>query len=109
MTSFPNIGRPIEIQQKKIKPVHRAQSGAGYTMSRPRGTVSKFEFSVSWHRLTRTERQILEAFFDANQGAAFNWVHPEGTVYGVIFADNDIEFKWKSPFYWQTTVTMKEI
>jgi len=39
------------------------------------------------------EKDILETFFDANQGATFTWPHPVSGQYTCIFSEDNLSFE----------------
>lgn len=111
MADFPSIGLPVGLRQKTIKPAYRGKSSAGYTMSRAMATTSKEEFEVGYDFLSSSDRDTLQTFFNTNQGIEFNWTHPEtgGSTYSVVFAEDELFFTAKPPFYWTITLKLQEV
>jgi len=113
MAGFPSIQAPNAMQQRPIKPQHKNVSSANYSMTRARATLLKREFIITYNKLTKTERDTLETFFNTNSGASFNWTHPEtgGATYVVVFFQegDDLIFEWVAPYYWSVTFTIREV
>ncbi len=111
MADYPTIQVANGLQQKTVKAQYKGQSAAGYMMTRAKATLSKKEFTVKYNKLTTTERDTLQTFFDANLGLEFNWTHPEtgGATYAVIFMDDELVFNWKSPYYWTLEFKIREV
>lgn len=114
--AFPAIQTANQITRTTVKKAYRATSSAGYTMARPAGTIAKKIFEISYTALTRTERNTLETYFNDHQGVEFDWTHPvtelnvggEGT-FGVIFGEDELQFKYVAVNRWSTTFTLMEL
>lgn len=109
--AFPEIQTANNIRQTTVKKAHRATSAAGYTMVRTAGTISKKVFEISYQALTEADRNTLDTYFKNNQGLEFDWTHPEsgGATYGVIFAEDELEFQYVHVNRWSTTFTLMEL
>ena len=60
--------------------------------------------------MSETDYQTLEAFFLANQGAAFTWTHiATSVVYTVMFSQDELDSKIVYPGYRSLTVQLREV
>lgn len=111
MATFPNIGKPFDWKRTTVKKSYRGTSSAGYTITHPKSTVAKKVFNITYDRLSKTERDDLDSFFDTNAGLSFTWTDPEDevTTYEVVFEEDELEFEFSPPYYWTTTFTIREV
>jgi len=115
--AFPAIQTANQMTRTTVKKAYRATSSAGYTMARPAGTIAKKIFEISYTALTWTERNTLETYFNDHQGVEFDWTQPEGggapfgveETFGVIFGEDELQFKYVAVNRWSTTFTLMEL
>ena len=65
----PSIGSGGEVHKAQV----RTPFEGGYVQSRAKYTRTRKRFSLRWKALTEAQFEILENFFDANQGGSFNY------------------------------------
>lgn len=111
MPIFPTPAAVTAFTETPVKVANRKKSAAGYTISFGRGTVMKKEFTMSV-RATRAEKEIINTFFDTNQGGSFvlNSTDPADTTdYDVMFLQDEIVWKWNiRRRTWDTTIEFGE-
>ena len=98
MADFPYISvkgdktsDPKLFKQIRSKPQIRTPFESGVVQSRARGTTSRWKFQVGGDLMTTAQLNTLVAFFDANQGSTFDFVHPiTGTSYEVRFSEDEL-------------------
>jgi hypothetical protein len=97
MATWPFDDNYTNLKKRIIKPANLQTSSAGYTMSFPKGTVKKRAWVMEVSFLSLDQADVLEAFFDANQGLGFDIQNPDpnltGSI-GVIFDQDEIELKY---------------
>jgi len=73
------------------RPQIRTPFEGGAVQSRGRVTTSRWKFQVGARMMTTTQLDTLVAFFDANQGDTFTFVHPiRGTSHTVRFTEDEL-------------------
>ena len=106
METWPLDNRVTALKERIIKPSNRQTSSAGYSMTRPKGTVKKRAFTIQMSYITYAEKTHatlgIEKFFDDNQGVAFLINSPDpndtGGPYTVIFDQDQLEFEYTRVF-----------
>jgi hypothetical protein len=96
---WPNTLPPPDkgTQEGFYKPQRKLEFEANYVQTAPRATRGRRRFELKWQILTESEYQTLEGFFDANQGTAFEYVHPlRGTTHMCVFSSDEIKHQWRS-------------
>ncbi len=64
---------------------------AGYKQSRAAATQMKWEFTIGWPSMLRTDYDLLVVFFKTYLGSTFNFTHPiTSVVYVVGFMDDEL-------------------
>jgi len=94
MADWPSgIDKPDRVKRIKVKKAHRGTSELGYVQSRSRWTGSKYRFILEWDAMSEDDFDLLDTFFDDNQGLSFTWTHPKtDTEYTCVFSSDEIEF-----------------
>jgi len=101
---------PNQITEEVKKPALRSKYDGGYTQTRPKYTRKTKKFTLEYQALSLSEKDTLEAFFDANQGLSFYFVDPvSSTQYAVNFSDDSISFKLVSTKYYSTSFSVEEL
>jgi hypothetical protein len=87
------------LEEEHYKPQDKIEFEANYVQSRPLSTRARDRWgNLGWALMSEAEYQILEAFFDANQGNTFTFVHPmTGVSRTCLFSTDSIKSKYKSP------------
>jgi len=77
--------------QVRSRPIVRTPFENGAVQTRTRVTTSRWKFSVGANLMTTTLYDTLTAFFDANQGGAFDFIHPiTGVTHEVRFSEDEL-------------------
>jgi len=77
--------------QVRSRPIVRTPFENGAVQTRTRVTTSRWKFSVGANLMTTTLYNTLTAFFDANQGGAFDFIHPiTGVTHEVRFSEDEL-------------------
>jgi hypothetical protein len=77
MADWPSIDNPdYGLDEEYYKPQVRQEFEANYVQSRPRSTRGRSRWALHWDLLSEADYQTLLAFFAANQGGVFTWIHP---------------------------------
>lgn len=80
-----------------------------YSQTRRGATRGVRTFNLSYDAITNAEYDTLEAFFDANVGSTFTFVHPQTSVsYTVKFTTGKIDYKMVSNQRVSTSLTLVE-
>jgi hypothetical protein len=111
MNTFPNLNiEATSFKEESIKPVLKSSYDGGYEIQRLKysRTIRKFTFTLK--ALSATEADTVSAFFEANQGVEFIFVHPVTSVnYTVRFDMDSLKFDYISPLYKSTNIILKEV
>lgn len=101
MALFPVDNKVVSLKEKTNKPSNRQTSSAGYTMSFPKGTVSKKILEISMAYLTKADKDAIIDFFNLNQGMIFTINDPDPNsdeVFSVVFNQDALEFTYTRVF-----------
>ena len=116
MSNFPNIANPNSINESKVKAQIKTKFESGYVQSRVKYTKSRKKFALGWKYMVYTDlfgTDNLLDHFDANQGGAFSWTHPDsnvGTTFTVRYSDDDIKYSRDATHErWKVTVNLEEV
>lgn len=114
MALWPLDNKVTSLKEKLVKPSNRQTSSAGYTMSFPKGTVTKRILAISMAYLSKANKDTIETFFDANQGLAFTINDPDpnsSDVFTVVFDQDDLEFTYTRVFpgEYALDITVREV
>lgn len=64
----------------------------GIEKSRSTATVAKKRFEPMWTKMTESDFQTLESFFESQGSTPFNWTHPAtATAYVVRMPQSELE------------------
>jgi hypothetical protein len=86
----PDVGFEEEIYFPQIK----NDFESGYVQSRPKATVAKRRWDLTFSLLPPVEYGYLETHFLGNQGGTFSWTHPiSSTVYTARYAMDSLKPK----------------
>lgn len=93
-----------------IKRQHKKESESGYPLTRALGTAKKHEIKIGWKRLTSTQLDTLETWFDENMGVVFTYTNPESAAtYSVVLWEDMVQTSWVPPRFWSASITMREL
>jgi len=83
------------IDEEYYRPQERMDFEANYVQVASKSLRGKKRWpDFGWEILTETEYQILESFFDANQGGSFTFTHPiTGVSHTCIFSADSVKGK----------------
>lgn len=112
MPVFPELSRPAEstLSRTKTKPIIRSKFDGNYSQTRPKFTRSTFTWNITWPILTLNDIEIIESFFDANQGGEFIWVSPDdGITHTVRFVDESINSKMIDNDQYSISISLEEV
>lgn len=85
------IPSPKYYREYRYKPQVINDMEAGYGISRPQATRSRWVFILGWEFLPNSEYLALHDFFDQYQGHTFQLTHPiRGTVHTVRFTEDKL-------------------
>lgn len=99
MTNWPSIINPDwdGLEETNHYPLHKTDSEAGYSITRPSALRSKLQLKLRWSAMPELDYQTLKTFFEANQGGTFSWTHPvSNETYTVRFTSDDLIGSTKS-------------
>jgi hypothetical protein len=87
------------LEEEYSKPQLKTDFEANYGQSRPKVTRGTDRWgNLGWKLLPEDEYQTLKAFFNANQGSVFVWVHPiTGVSYNCRFSADSIKSSFAFP------------
>jgi len=90
--SWPSIQEPsYPLEEEVYKPQIKTEFEAGYVQSRPRATISKRRFKLTWQAMDDTDLASLQSAFASDVGSTFSWTHPvTSTAYTVRYVGNGI-------------------
>jgi hypothetical protein len=110
MTDFCTIANPTGcVEKNRLFRITKTSAG-GHGMIRPRGTLVKKEFTLSWKDMTSADKVTLEAFIQTNQGSSFTYTHHQsGGTYTVFLGDEEVAFTFVRSKYWSVSITLKEV
>lgn len=85
-------------KEKYYRPQERVDFEANYVQVGSKSLRGRKRWpDLKWELLSEAEYQVLEAFFDANQGSSFIWPHPvTGVSHTCVFSTDEIECTWAS-------------
>lgn len=109
MAEWPVDNKVVSLKEKTNKPSNRQTSSAGYTMSFPKGTVSKKILEIGMAYLTKENKDTIVTFFDSNQGKIFTINDPDPNsdeVFSVVFDQDELEFTYTRVFPGEYTLTL---
>ena len=110
MAIWPVDNKVTNLKEKLVKPANRKTSSAGYPMSFPRGTVLKRELTMKLSYLSKADKDVIETFFNTNQGNKFTINDPDpnsSEVFTVIFGQDDLEFTYTRVFPGEYTLDLE--
>lgn len=98
-------------EEKSIKPALKSSYDGGYTQRVAKYTRKISKFTFTHENLTSTQMQTLDAFFVANQGLSFSFLHPiNDTTYEVSFEMDELTFAYdKSMKTYSTSIVLQEV
>lgn len=98
------------ISRRTLKPALKKSYDGGYEQQRLKYTKSIKEFKITYGVLDLIQAQELEDFFNANQGASFDFTDETfQTTHTVRFEQDDITLTQIQPKYYTTSITVREI
>ena len=87
----------IGVAEEYYKPALKSEFEANYIQTRKTATRGRRKLPLAWDRMTEAQYQILEAFFDANQGLSFTFTHPLTSVtHTCVFSASSLKSGWSS-------------
>ena len=94
MAQFPTTPIPRMGSGQKTKyNVFKNSFEANYLQVRRGSTRGRMVFNLNYNSITDIEFETLQAFFDANIGTVFDFVHPKTLVtYKVTFQNDELEY-----------------
>jgi|LGVF01.2.fsa_nt_gb hypothetical protein len=97
MNTYPTTPTPrIGSKDTKIIPIVKSESEGNYTKVRRVTTKARMKFNLKYNTITSDEFNTLDAFFEANQGIAFIFVHPVTSIsYNCIFNQSELGKNYK--------------
>ncbi|MEW5725864.1 MAG: hypothetical protein AB1896_22325, partial [Thermodesulfobacteriota bacterium] len=73
-------------------------------------TRERRRWRLAWNNMSEGDYATLAAFFDANQGGSFNWVHPvTGTGYLCRFAGDALRGDAEKPGRRKVEIEIEEV
>ena len=111
MATFPTEPIPrMGSKDKKKYNVLKNEFEANYLQVRKASTRSRQMFTLEYNAISNDEFDILEAFFDANIGTIFTFVHPSTSVsYQVTFSDDNLEKKYATNELCDVSINLESI
>jgi hypothetical protein len=107
METWPSTIQKADVgtDEEYYKPQDSTEFEANYIQVRPQALRGRLNLpGHGWSRMTESEFQILQSFFDANQGATFTYTHPiTGVAHTCVFMCDRIKSKWGKPG-WRTDI-----
>lgn len=109
--AFPDICPPqTPLKDPLYKPKVRTEFENGTVQSRPRFTRAKKKFVLKWEKISREDRETLEAFFDAIGADVFVYTHPvTGRQYNCIISDDTFDGAYTEGDLSDVTLNIEEI
>jgi hypothetical protein len=109
METFPTEPHPrVGSKESTVNPIIKSESDGNYTKTRRITTKSRKKFELNYNALTMPEYQILEDFFNANQGMPFLFTAPNSTVYECIFVQDELPKDYVNSFVVNTSIKIEE-
>lgn len=111
MNTFPTVPCPrMGSMDTTILPIIKTESEGNYTRVRRTATRSREKFELDFSTIKLTEFNVLKAFFLANQGLPFTFVHPDTAVsYTCILNQSELKKKRFSKNIVSTQMILEEI
>lgn len=108
MNTFPQINYIKSFSITPTKKASRQISRAGYPMSAPLATVQKNKISITYEKVSTTDRSSVDTFFDTNQGSAFYLYVPlKSDTYTVIFDVDEIVWSYNNQDFTEASCTIE--
>jgi hypothetical protein len=111
MASFPTtiMAPSFDFDEETYKPQTRIEFDANYVQSRPRSTRAVDKFNLNWNQMPEDQYQVLKAFFIANQGTLFDWIHPiTGVTYSVRFSSDSMKSRITETYNRQVSIALEQ-
>lgn len=110
MTDFCTIADPTQMSRKIKSYRVEKTSSAGYHQMRPIGSTPRYEWTITWDKMSEEDYNTLSAFFMTYNTESFNWTHPTtSTVYEVYFTDADLEDDYVHLCRWNISITISQV
>ena len=91
-------------------PLVKSESDGAYTKVRRKVTRVKNKFTLSYQKITYDEFDILKAYFYANQGLSFDFIHPSNAeTFTCVFAQEEIQKTYIDSVLVSTTIVLEEV
>jgi hypothetical protein len=108
MATFPNIEK-YTITPGRERPIRKTQFASGAGRTAPKYTTGKRKFSLNYSYLKSSEVEILDQFFEDNQGTEFLFLYTkDSNLYTVRFDMEEISFPQQGPIYHSCQIQLKE-
>ncbi len=111
MNTFPAAVCPrMATKETTLLPIIKVESDANYTKVRRVSTRAREKFELAFSTITETEFATLKAFFIANQGLPFIFVHPNSAIsYTCVFNQSELKKTYFSKLLVSTQMVLEEV
>lgn len=114
--AFPTFENPTSFSEKIRKDTTKVRYENGKAALRPKWTLSKKSFNLTWEAMSEIDKTTLLQYIDVQSGLSFSYTHPlSGVVYNVFIEEDETTFTAATKYgddgkpLWNVTLILTEL
>lgn len=109
MSAFPSLPWSLSSKEGWVDDRQFERASNGALRGRAFYAAKKKTFELSFAVLSAAEKSVIEAHYDANRTAAFDFTWRDGVTYSVGYGKDSVKLEPVAGAYWSGTVGLEQV